>query len=700
MRILSFILIATLFMACNQPPQQQNASADAEKNDTPVIGKNELKLQSPILTPEVLWSFGRVGGLSINSAKDKLVYGVSYYSIDQNRGNRELFVYDIPHSKLTKITNTATGEYQAQWNATGDKLYYLSAQSGQMQVWQINADGTNPKQITEIQGGIEGFAFSPNQTKLLYVAKVKIDENVNEKYSDLPKANARIIDELMYRHWDTWHDYTYNHVFVADFDGTTLTNATDIMQGQRFDCPTKPFGGMEQIAWSPDSKKLVYTTKQLTGKEYALSTNTDLFLYDTQTKQTTNLTEGMMGYDMDPVFSNNGEKLAWTSMERDGFEADKTRLFVLDFASGKKTYITENFDQSVSALQWSPDDTEIYFISGTKATYQIYKTGLSGQNITALTAGTHNYQAFALGKNLLFGLKQSMSMPTELFAIAADKTETNISNENKHLLDQLKFGKVEERWITTTDNKQMLTWVIYPPNFDASKKYPTLLYCQGGPQSAVSQFFSFRWNFQMMAANDYIIVAPNRRGLPTFGQEWNDQISGDYGGQNMQDYLAAIDALAKEPFVDDTRLGAVGASYGGFSVLWLAGNHNKRFKAFIEHDGIFNFESMYGSTEELFFVDWDMGGPYWNPRPKNSYSASPHKFVQNWDTPILIIHGGKDFRIPETQAMSAFTAAQLQNVPSKFLYFPEENHWVLKPQNGILWQREFFGWLNQWLKEK
>ncbi len=579
------------------------------------------------------------------------------------------------------------------------KIAFMTSESGSVQLWMMDANGSNRSQVSDIEGGIQGFKFSSDMSKIAYAKAVKLDQTPNEVYTDLPKANARIIDDLMYRHWDTWHDYTYNHIFIADFTDHKITNAIDIMEGELFNTPTKPFGGMEDMAWSPDAKKLVYTCKKKTGKEYALSTNTDLYVYELASQSTSNLTEGMMGYEMSPVFSNDGSKLAWASMETDGFEADKERLFIHDFASGEKKDMTTAFDQSVSSLTWSDDDKSIYFISGTKATYQLYKMEVASSEIKQITKGTHNYRSFALAGDKLIGTKQSMSMPTEMFSInEADGAETQISAINNELLGKVERSKVEERWVKTTDGKDMLVWVIYPPHFDPNKKYPTLLYCQGGPQSAVSQFFSYRWNFQMMSANDYIIVAPNRRGLPTFGQEWNDQISKDYGGQNMKDYFAAIDEVAKEPYVDNDRLGAIGASYGGFSVFWIAGNHKKRFKAFIAHDGIFNFESMYGSTEELFFVDWDMGGPYWNPQAKNSYAASPHKFVKNWDTPILIIQGGKDFRIPETQAMSAFTAAKLMGVDARLLYFPEENHWVLSPQNGIMWQREFAAWLDKYLK--
>jgi len=475
----------------------------------------------------------------------------------------------------------------------------------------------------------------------------------------------------------------------------------DIMEGQPYDSPVAPFGGNEQIAWTHDGKALAYTCKKLEGKEWAVSTNTDIYLYKLAGGQTKNLTEFNPGYDKNPVFSPDGRYMAWESMERPGFEADKNRILVMDFQTGNWRDYSEGFDQSSDHLVWSADSRRLYFLSGVNATYQLYSLDMGNGRIDQITTGMHDYQSVALAGNYLVAQRMSMSMPTEIYRVEEGRrgtTQQAITAVNAEVLDRLEMGRVEERWVKTTDDKDMLVYVIYPPNFDPNKKYPALLYCGGGPQSAVSQYFSYRWNFQIMAAHDYIVVAPNRRGLPTFGQEWNDQISQDYGGQNMKDYFSAIDAVAAEPFVDENRLGAVGASYGGFSVYWLAGNHNGRFKAFIAHCGMFNFESWYGSTEEMFFANWDLGGSYWEkPRP-HSYDFSPHNFVGNWDTPILVIHGGRDYRVPKSEGMQAFNAAQLQGIPSRFLFFPEESHFVLKPQNSILWQREFFKWLDQWLK--
>ena len=481
-----------------------------------------------------------------------------------------------------------------------------------------------------------------------------------------------------------------------------LANIRDIMEGEPYESPMAPFGGTEQLAWSPDGKTIAYTSRKKTGKEYAVSTNSDIYFYDLESGETRNMTEGMMGYDVNPLFSPDGTKLAWLSMERDGYEADKNRLFVMDLASGDKTYVTESFDYNTEGIVWGDDNQTLYMLSPYQGTNRIFSADIVTREITEIAGGKHDYISLDLVDGGLIAKRQSMSRPAEIYRVDLTSGEaTELSFENKHILDQLTMGEVEERWIGTTDGKQMLTWVIYPPNFDPSKKYPTLLYCQGGPQSMVSQFWSYRWNQQMMAANGYIVVAPNRRGLPGFGQEWLEQISGDYGGQNMRDYLAAIDVLAKEPFVDETRLGCTGASYGGFSTLWLAGNHDKRFKAFFAHAGIFNLEAQYLETEEMFFANWDMGGPYWdksNAVAQRTYQTSPHRFVDKWDTPIMVSHGEFDYRILASQSMMAFNAAQLRDIPSRMLIFPDENHWITKPQNGILFQREFFRWFDEWLK--
>lgn len=659
------------------------------------------KLSSDVMTPEVLWSFGRLGEPAVSPDQSTVLYSVTNYNIEENKSYRDLYTVAVDGGSPVRITTTPEKESSAVWRPDGKKIGYLSAKSGEMQIWEMNPDGTDPVQISEIKGGVTGFKYSPDQTKILYTADVKFKKDIHDLYPDLPKANAHLESDLMYKHWDEWVS-TVPHPFVANLKNGKVENAVDILEGEPYESPMKPWGGVEQLAWSPDGKTVAYTCRKKTGKEYALSTNSDIYFYDVESGKTVNKTEGMMGYDQNPVFSPDGKWLAWESMERDGYEADKIRLFVMNLESGEKKDYSADFDQNSTNLSWSSDSHSIFFVSCWHALTQLYRLDLSENKITQITKGVQDYSFVAPAKNKLIGVKHSMSKPDEIYSIdPASGKETELSYLNKPILDQLTMGKVEERWVKTTDNKDMQVWVIYPPHFDPNKKYPTILFCEGGPQSTVSQFWSYRWNFQQMVANGYIVVAPNRRGLPGFGKEWLEQISGDYGGQNMKDYLSAIDAVAKEPFVDKNKLGCVGASYGGFSVYWLAGHHEKRFKAFIAHDGMFNFEQQYLETEEMWFVNWDLGGPYWdktNAVAQRSYANSPHLFVDKWDTPILVIHGEKDYRILASQGMAAFNAAVLRGVPAEMLIFPEENHWVLQPQNGILWQRVFKDWLDKWLK--
>jgi dipeptidyl aminopeptidase/acylaminoacyl peptidase len=660
-----------------------------------------LRLASDRMTPEVLWSFGRISNVQLSPDRSQILFGITYYSIEQNKGFRDLYLLPVAGGPTKAITNTAVNEAGEVWRPDGQKIGFLSRESGSTQLWEMNPDGSERRQISEIEDGISGFNYSPDLKHLAFIKEVKVIANLKDNNPDLAKANARAYDDLMYRHWDEWVE-TFTHVFVAQVKKGRFDAIVDIMEGQPWESPLKPFGGMEQIAWSPDGTKLIYTCRKKQGKDYALSTNSDLYQYDLGTGTTTNLTEGMMGYDINPVFSPNGRYLAWESMERDGYEADKKRLYILDFQTGAQMDATTRFDQNVQSLVWTDDSKSIYFISDYQATDEIYHYNLQSNDISKITSGIHDYSLVLPTGSRLIAVRKSMSKPDEIYRVdpASGKAE-ELSNVNKPLLDQLALGRVESRWVNTTDQKKMKVWVIYPPGFDPSGKYPAILFCGGGPQNTVSQFWSYRWNFQMMAAKGYIVVAPNRRGLPGFGKEWLEQISGDYGGQNMLDYLSAIDTVAAERYVDKNRLGAVGASYGGFSVYWLAGHHNGRFKAFIAHDGMFNLEADYLETEEMWFANWDLGGPYWdstNIVAQKSYASSPHRFVDKWDTPILVIHGEKDYRISYTQGMQAFNAARLKNIPARLLLFPEENHWVLSAQNGILWQREFFGWLDKYLQ--
>lgn len=665
--------------------------------------QNNYAQEKVRMTPEILWSFGRISNVEVSPDNSTVLYAVRYYDIEKNKSQNDFYIVPVTGGTPIKITNSTDGKFSAKWRPDGKRIGFLSTKSGSVQLWEMNPDGTALKQITDIEGGINEFKYAPNGKKILFTKDVKLDKDVHDLFPDLPLSNARLETDLMYRHWDNWHDYSYSHIFYTDYNEGTVGILTDIMEGERYDSPLNPFGGIEEIDWSPDGTEIAYTCKKMTGKEYSLSTNSDIYIYNLSTKQTRNITDGMKGFDKAPSYSPDGKMIAWTSMERDGYESDLIRLFIMNPETGEKIYATEGLDQNVDSKTWSDDGTKIYFTSGIKGNDEIFSYTLSDKSIKRITEGIHDYHGVTDAGSFLVGYKTSMSMPLEIFTInKSTGTDGQLSFVNNNILDGLKIAEVKKRWVKTTDDKEMLVWVIYPPDFDPNKKYPALLYCQGGPQSTVSQFWSYRWNMQMMAANDYIVVAPNRRGVPSFGQEWNEQISGDYGGQNMKDYLSAIDDVANEPYVNKSKLGAVGASYGGFSVFWLAGNHDNRFSAFIAHDGMFNLESQYLETEEMWFVNWDLGGAFWeknNETAMRSYENSPHKFIDKWNTPILVVHGGKDFRIAYTQGMQAFNAAVLRGVPAEFLFFPEENHWVLSAQNGILWQRVFFRWLDKWLKQ-
>jgi len=690
--IVSTIMATSILIgACTSESKKPEEQSD-------IIGPKEIKISNGILTPEALYSMPRVSDAKLSPDGKKVLYGVSFINIEQNKSNRELFTVDLNGNNKQQITRTAQSEQNAVWINKGEQIAFLYGG----QLWIMKADGTERKQISNYDGGISGFKLSPDESKILFISDIKYGQRTKDIYPDLPKASGRVVDDLMYKHWDEWVE-SIPHPFFATVDWNgSLGSVIDIMEGEPYEAPMKPSNGIEDLAWSPDGKLIAYASRKKTGVDYTLSTNSDIYIYNVETKQTSNLTEGMMGYDTQPSFSPDGKYIAWVSQERDGYESDKHRLFIADLNTGNKTELTDEFDYNADNIQWLADSKSLYFICPKDGLNHIWQIDLN-KKLRQITTGQFDYVDFTTSSGNIVVLRQSMESPSEVFSIQPETGEaTRISFESKPIMDQLTIGKSVPRRIKTTDNKEMLAWVIYPPNFDPNKKYPALLYCQGGPQNMVSQYWSFRWNFQIMAANDYIIIAPNRRGLPGFGQEWLEQISGDYGGQNMKDYFSAIDDLAKEPYVDENRLGAVGASYGGFSVYWLAGNHNKRFKAFIAHAGIFNLEQQYLETEEMWFANWDMGGPYWdknNSIAQRTFANSPHRFVDKWDTPILVTHGELDFRVPISQGLGAFNAAKLRGVPAEMLVFPDENHWVLQPQNGVLFQRVFFRWLDKWLKE-
>ena len=677
-----------------EPLEINNALTDAEK-------------EAGILTAEVMWKMGRIGSQTLSADGGKLLYTLTEYNMAENRGLTTLVLRDMATGEEVRLTDNNSTNTAPQW-LDNETIAFLSNRSGEMQVWSFNSNGDNLKQVTDIAGGVEGFGIAGDHafyTKRVEVAKLK----GSNKYDDMDKSKVRIYDDLMVRHWDYWDDGSYLHVFAADFKDGKIVNGKDIIGADSaYDSPLAPYFDTAEITLSPDGSLLAYTCKPLTGVEYALSTDSDIFLYNFATEETRNLSkeaaatgvDKFVGYDKYPVFSPDGSKIAFRSQRRPGNEADQQRLWVFDLNTNECTYITRGQDYCVTEVAWDGNEA-MYFVLPWRGTHQVAHIDLDG-NMKHITAGNHDINNFTFAAGKIVANMNTISKAVELYDVNLESGElTQLTDVNKEIYEHIKMGEVQERWITTTDGKKMLTWVILPPNFDPTKKYPTLLYCQGGPQSTVSQFWSYRWNFQLMAAQGYVVVAPNRRGCPSFGQEWTDQISGDYSGQNIKDYLAAIDEVSKEPWVDVDHRGCVGASYGGYSTYYLAGVHEGRFKAFIAHCGIFNFESMYGHTEELFFVTNDYGGAYWetdNATAMRSYANSPHKKVANWDSPIMIITGEKDYRIPYSQSLEAFTAARVQGIDARLVSFENEAHQVFQPQNSVVWNREFFSWLDKYLK--
>lgn len=724
MNLIQIMLTVTALMMTTSP------LAKAESTNE-IIGKQQPALQSDLLTPEALWAMGRISSYEEAPNGQKAVYSVTYYSVAQNKSHTIIYVKDLSTGIISQLTNGVESEIAPTFIKCGERIAFLSAASGSMQLWTMQNDGSDCKQVSHEECDVNDFLFSPNEKRVILIKEVDQNHSIQKNDADLPLASGMVINDLMYKHWDSYVT-SAPHPFLANFDGENISNSKDLLEGEPYECPMMPFGGVEQLGWSPDSRQIAYTCRKKVGKAYAMSTDSDIFLYDIASGKTTNLCKPAnyvapeieadyslqtqkvnqpeencnLGYDQNPQFSPDGKYIAWVSMERDGYESDRTRLCILNLASGEKTYVTESFESGVNEFCWAEDSKTLYFTGVWHGVTEVYATNIEG-NVSCLTDDVADYTLIGLapdGKSLLT-TRHSLNAADEVFRVTPGKNSTKVeqlTEENKYFYDHLTFGKVEERWVKTTDGKEELCWVVYPPHFDPTKKYPALLFCEGGPQTPVSQFWSYRWNLQIMAANGYIVIAPNRRGLPGFGMEWLEAISGDYTGQCMQDLLSAIDNLKQEPYVDANRLGAVGASFGGFSVYWLAGNHNKRFKCFIAHDGIYNTQQQYVETEEMWFPNWDMGAAPWLKdeagKTKKAFLTSPHLYVDQWDTPILCIHGQKDFRIEYTQAESAFTAARIRGIEAQLLLFPDENHWVLKPQNGILWQRTFFRWLDKYLK--
>ena len=649
------------------------------------------------LSPETLWSLLRVSGNSV-SADGKYVYysakSVDWKTEKSTTHHYKLNVADGSRREVTTEGRTVSQRYEKAWFAYNDNALFESNDSGN--TW---------KEIFNGLQGAENVWVSPNGKYVAFSKDVMIKPaNGTDIYTDLPNTTAKVYTDLNYRHWDTWEDGKYSHIFFADLKAGTVK---DIMEDEPYDSPQKPFGGAEDLAWSPDNKGFVYVCKKKAGKDYAVSTNTDLYFYSINTGKTANWSEGKMGYDMQPIFSPDGKRLGWLSMGRDGYEADKNDILVMDVATKKILNATSHWDGTVEQFIWDNTGEKLYFNAPFEGTVQLFdvavpKTDLQKSPVNNLTKGKYDVNGIVglAGNGEVIVSRCDMNHAAELFAVKPKYGDMRqITHENDRAYNDIMMSKTELKSIRTPDGATLRAWVIYPPDFDPNKKYPTLLYCQGGPQSPLTQFYSVRWNFQLMAAQGYIVVAPNRRGMPGWGVQWNEAISKDWGGLPMQDYLTAIDEVAKAPYVDKNRLGCVGASYGGYSVFMLAGMHNGRFKSFIAHDGLFDLKSWYGTTEELWFANWDIGGPYWKkPLPQSYEKFNPSNFVSNWKTPIMIVQGGLDYRVSTEQGLEAFAAAQGQGIKSKLLYLPNENHWVLHPQNGIAWQREFFKWLDETLK--
>ena len=701
--IMLLLSVTVIMSGCMQKESQTNETKVIEINNA----LTEAEISAAKFTPEVMWKMGRVANSTVSPTGDRVAYTVTYYNMDANRGVTSIYMQTFGSPDPIQVTDNAGNESNLQWNRDGSRLYFLSTRSGDGQLWSMRSDGSDLTQHSFIEKGIDGFGMAKDEINVFYLQSVPVEKrNSAEIYPDMAQSKAKIYDDLMARHWDHWEEGSYTHIFIAELKDGKMSTGKDIMEGEAWDAPLAPYYDLAEIAWNNAGTQLAYTCKKQTGATYAVSTDSDIFIYDLASGRTSNICKKntmdsaeMPGYDKYPVWSPDDKQIAFLSMRRPGNESDKDRLFVWNSADYSMKDLTARFDYNAANVVWNTND-ELYFLAPIAATWQLCKVNQLG-NVTVITDGDHDIKSFTTNGNKFVAEVTQIAMATELFDIDIHTGRiTPVSYVNKDIYDHIPLGEVQKRWVRTTDGKAMLTWVIFPPDFDPNKKYPTLLYCQGGPQSVVSQSWSYRWNYQLMAAQGYIVVAPNRRGLPSFGQEWLDQISGDYSGQNIRDYLSAIDDVSKESWSDETRLGCVGASYGGYSAFFLAGNHNKRFKAFIAHCGIFNFESMYGATEELFFVNNDYGGTYWdeNPIAKRSYANSPHKFVTKWDAPILIITGVNDFRVPYTQSLEAFTAARLRNIPSRLVVFENEAHQVFRPQNSIVWNREFFNWLDTYLK--
>ena len=697
MKKISILLASALMLmvACNK-----NQSSDE------VIGQPVVSVEDGRFTPEIMWQLGKMGEFALSPDGTMIVYANTYYDMDLNKGNAELYLIQTNEddAQAIRITNTAASEFNPVFI---DDNYILFARGND--IVKMNVHKKSEKVIATIETGLEGFKVSPDGKQIIYISDIPVRRNadIEPLFAGLDQTTGRINEDLMYRHWDNWVD-EYPHIYLANLDGNSidLGSAVDVVGADNaYECPMRPWGGVEQFNFSPDGSRIAYTCRKKTGKDYALSTNSDIFVYDIASGKTTNISDGIMGYDQNPVFSHDGTKLAWESMEHDGYESDKLRLMVYDFKTNEMTDYTANFDYGVSSISWSADDAQLVAVVMYRGMNEIFSFDVNTKAIRQVTKNCHDINGFSMWNNDIYANEVSMQHPAEIFRYALDGTKqpgTQLTNINTEVLSQVRMGKTEEHWIKTVDGKDMLVWLIYPYDYDSTKTYPALLFCEGGPQTMVGQFWSTRWNFEVMSGAGYFVIAPNRRGVPGFGTEWCEEISGDYGGLCMKDYISATDYFAQMPQIDADRIGACGASFGGYSIYWLAGhNENHRFKAFLAHNGMFNFDQQCLETEELWFTNWDLGGPYWvkNAKTAHSFANSPHLFVDRWNTPLCVVHSEFDFRIVASQGMAAYNAAKIRGLDARYLYFPDETHWVLRPQNSLLWHRNFIDWFDKYLKK-
>ncbi|MBP5548464.1 MAG: S9 family peptidase [Bacteroidales bacterium] len=670
--------------------------------ETKIVEKPTIQVTDGQFTPEVMWALGKMGETAISPDGTKLAYTLTYYDMDENKGNAEIYMMPTAGGEATRLTVTAQSEFNPVFL---DDNTLLFCRGNEMR--SIDVNSKSEKLLATFENGIEGFKISADGKKVVYITDlpVKHPADIEPLYKGLDKTTGRINEDLMYRHWDNWVD-EYPQIFLANLDGTLDVEHSVAIVDSTFECPMRPWGGIEQYNFSSDGSKVAYTCRKKSGKDYALSTNSDIYVYNIADGKTVNISEGIMGYDQNPVFSHDGTRIAWESMERDGYESDKLRLMVYDFNSESLTDYTEGFDYGVSGITWTNDDSELLAVVMYQGMNEIFAFNVADKSKRRqVSHGYHDINGFQLAGDKIYANQVSISYPATVYTYNLNddcKEGTKLTTFNDDILSQVNMGRVEEKWIKTHDGKDMLTWLIYPYNYDSTKTYPALLFCEGGPQSMVSQFWSTRWNFQVMSGAGYFVIAPNRRGCPGFGTAWCEEISGDYGGLCMRDYMTATDYFADNmKQIDKERIGACGASFGGFSIYWLAGhNENRRFKVFLAHNGMFNFEQQSLETEELWFTNWDLGGPYWAKTPQTikSYSNSPHLFVDKWNTPICVVHSEFDFRIVASQGMAAYNAAKLRGLDARYLYFPDETHWVLRPQNSLLWHRNFIDWFDKYLK--